>query len=144
MQPESDNAVENEVPETVEVMETRLRWWRNWKVMLPLWMAMGGMVWLGLHYNVDHSVIAGSVVAVGLISNAFAWMLGLIALVPIIGPIIVKVLSIGFIWLLNAVGYLVSYIAIRRGYSKDVLTYRGLTVAVIIGIVIGFVLGKLV
>ena len=105
---------------------------------------MGGLVWLGLHFNVDRSVIAGSVVAVGLISNAFAWLLGLVALVPIIGPIIVKVLSIGFIWLLNAVGYLVSYIAIRRGYSKDVLTYRGLTVAVIIGIVIGFVLGKLV
>lgn len=112
--------------------------------MLPLWIVMGGMVWLGLHFKVDRSVIAGSVVAVGLISNAFAWLLGLVALVPIIGPIIVKVLSIGFIWLLNAVGYLVSYIAIRRGYSKDVLTYRGLTVAVIIGIVIGFVLGKLV
>lgn len=62
---------------------------------------------------------------------------------PIIGPLIVKVLSIGLIWLLNAVGYLVSYIAIRRGYSKDVLTYRGLTVAIIVGIVIGFVLGRL-
>ena len=121
-----------------------LPWWRNWKVMLPLWIAMGAMVWAGLYFNVDRSVIAGSVVAVGLISNAFAWMLGVIALVPVIGPLIVKVLSIGFIWLLNAVGYLVSYIAIRRGYSKDVLTYRGLTVAVIIGIVIGFVLGKLV
>jgi len=81
---------------------------------------------------------------VGLVSNAFAWLLGLVTLVPIIGPVIVKVLSIGFIWLLNAVGYLVSYIAIRRGYSKDVLTYRGLTVAVIIGIVVGFVLGKLI
>lgn len=112
--------------------------------MLPLWIAMGAMVWAGLYFNVDRSVIAGSVVAVGLISNAFAWMLGVIALVPVIGPLIVKVLSIGFIWLLNAVGYLVSYVAIRRGYSKDVLTYRGLTVAVIIGIVIGFVLGKLV
>lgn len=119
-------------------------WWRNWKVMLPLWGAIGGLVWLGLHYNVDRSVIAGSVVAVGLLSNAFAWLLGVVALVPVVGPIIVKVLSIGFIWLLNAVGYLVSYIAIRRGYSKDVLTYRGLTIAVIIGIVIGFVLGKLV
>jgi hypothetical protein len=118
-------------------------WWRNWKVMLPLWIGIGGLVWLGLHFNVDRSVIAGSVVAVGLVSNAFAWLLGIIALVPIIGPIVVKVLSIGFIWLLNAVGYLVSYIAIRRGYSKDVLTYRGITVAVIIGIVIGFVLGKL-
>ena len=52
-------------------------------------------------------------------------------------------MSIGFIWLLNGVGYLVSYIAIKRGYAKDVLTYRGLTVAVIIGICIGFVLGKL-
>lgn len=111
--------------------------------MLPLWIVMGGLVWLGLHFNVDRSVIAGSVLAVGLLSNAFAWLLGLIALVPVIGPLIVKVLSIGFIWLLNAVGYLVSYIAIRRGYSKDVLTYRGLTVAVIIGVVIGFVLGKL-
>jgi hypothetical protein len=111
--------------------------------MLPLWCALGLLVWLGLHFNVDRSVIAGSVVVIGLISNAFVWLLGIIALVPIIGPIIVKVLSIGFIWLLNAVGYLVSYIAIRRGYSRDVLTYRGLTVAVIIGIVIGFVLGKL-
>jgi hypothetical protein len=111
--------------------------------MLPLWCAIGVLVWLGLHFNVDRSVIAGGVVAVGLLSNAFAWLLGVIALVPVIGPIIVKVLSIGFIWLLNAVGYLVSYIAIRRGYSKDVLTYRGLTVAVIIGIVIGFVLGRL-
>ncbi|MHB1086017.1 MAG: Dyp-type peroxidase [Thiobacillus sp.] len=121
----------------------RPSWWRNWKVMLPLWLAIGGLVWLGLHFNVDHSVIAGSVVAVGLLSNAFVWMLGVVSLVPIIGPIIVKILSIGFIWLLNAVGYLVSYIAIRRGYSKDVLTYRGLTVAVIIGIVTGYVLGKL-
>ncbi len=119
-------------------------WWRNGKVMLPLWGAIAGLVWLGLHYGVDRSVIAGGVVVVGLLSNAFAWLLGVVALVPVIGPIIVKVLSIGFVWLLNAVGYLVSYIAIRRGYSKDVLTYRGLTVAVIIGVVIGYILGKLV
>lgn len=132
-----------ESEETPIPQRTLRPWWRNWKVMLPLWLVMGGLVWLGLYLNVDHSVIAGSVLAVGLISNAFAWLLGIVALVPIIGPIIVKILSIGFIWLLNAVGYLVSYIAIHRGYSKDVLTYRGLTVAIIIGIVIGFVLGKL-
>jgi hypothetical protein len=66
-----------------------------------------------------------------------------IALVPIIGPLIVKVLSIGFIWILNAVGYLVSLVAIKRGYSRDVLTYRGVTIAMIIGIVIGFIIGKL-
>lgn len=119
-------------------------WWRNWKIMLPLWLAIGALVALGLHFNIDTRVIAGGVVVVGVLSNAFAWLVGIIALVPIIGPLIVKVLSVGFIWLLNAVGYLVAYVAIRRGYSKDVLTYRGLTIALIIGIVIGYVLGKLI
>jgi hypothetical protein len=142
MAPQPEPPSESDTPE--DRASQRTPWWRNWKVMLPLWIAIGGLAWLGLHYNVDRGVIAGSVVAVGLISNAFAWLLGIVALVPIVGPLVVKVLSIGFIWLLNAVGYLVSYIAIRRGYSKDVLTYRGLTVAVIIGIVIGFVLGKLI
>ena len=112
--------------------------------MVVLWLVMLGLVWMALSYHVDKTVIAGSVVVVGLVSNAFAWLLGIITLIPIIGPLIVKVLSIGFIWLLNAVGYLVSFVAIKRGYSKDVLTYRGVTIALIIGIVIGYVLGKLI
>ena len=122
----------------------RQPWWKNWKVMVPLWVAMVGLTWWAIESRVDASVIAGSVVVVGLVTNAFAWLLGFIGLVPIIGPLIVKLLSLGFIWLLNAVGYLVSFVAIKRGYSKDVLTYRGLTVAVIIGIVIGFLIGRLI
>ena len=119
-------------------------WWRNWKVMVPVWFAIVGLAWWGYEAHLEPAVIGASVLVVGLLSNAFAWLLGLIALVPIIGPLIVKVLSVGFIWLLNGIGYLVSFIAIKRGYSKDVLTYRGLTIAVIIGIVIGFILGRLV
>ncbi len=112
--------------------------------MVPVWLAIVGLALLGLHFNVDHRVIAGTVVVVGVLSNAFAWLVGIVVMVPIIGPLIVKVLSIGFIWLLNAIGYLVALVAIRRGYSKDVLTYRGLTVALIIGIVIGYIIGRLV
>jgi hypothetical protein len=65
-------------------------------------------------------------------------------MVPIVGPLLVKVLSLSIIWLLNAIGYLVSYVAIKRGYSKDVISYRGVTIALITGIVIGFVLANLV
>lgn len=118
------------------------RWWRNAKVMLPLWIVIGVLVALGIHYEVNARVIAGSVLLIGVLSNAFAWLAGLVMLVPVIGPLIVKVLSIGFIWLLNAVGYLVAFVAIRRGYSKDVLTYRGLTIALIVGIVIGYILAQ--
>ena len=112
--------------------------------MLPVWVAIVGLTWLAIEKRVDAWVIAGRVLVGGLVSNAFAWLLALVGIVPVIGPLIVKALSLGFIWLLNGVGYLVSFVAIKRGYSKDVLTYRGLTVAVIIGIVIGFVLGRLV
>ncbi len=111
--------------------------------MLPLWGAMVLFIWVGIYFNIDAKVIAGSVFLFALLSNAFTWLVGAIAMIPFVGPLIVRVLSLGLIWLLNAIGYLVAFVAIRRGYSKDVLTYRGMTIALIIGIIIGYVLGKL-
>ena len=116
--------------------------WKNYKVMIPIWLGLLGLIWLGATLGVDTRVIAGVIFLLGLLSNAFAWLLGIIALVPIIGPLIVKALSLSIIWILNALGYLVSVVAIKRGYSKDVMTYRGLTVALIVGIIIGYVIGK--
>lgn len=127
-----------------EIRPPKTAWWLNWKIMVPVWLLMIAMVWLGLHFNIDHRVLAGGIVVFGVLSNAFAWLVAMVGLLPIIGPLIIKVLSIGFIWLLNAIGYLVALVAIRRGYSRDVLTYRGLTVALIIGIVIGYIIGHLV
>jgi len=115
----------------------------SWKIMLPVWAVLLGLVWVGLHFGVDQHVVAGGVLLFGLLSSAFAWLVGVVGLVPFVGPLIVKVLAIPIIWLLNALGYLISFIAIKRGYSQDVLTYRGLTIAVIVGIVVGYILGKL-
>jgi hypothetical protein len=116
--------------------------WKDWRHMLPVFLVLAALVYVAYRYNVDNKVIAGSAVIIGLLSGAFAWLVGIIGLVPIIGPIIVKVLSIGFIWLLNAVGYVISYIAIKRGYSQDVLTYRGLTIALLVGIVVGYIIAQ--
>ena len=115
----------------------------SWRIMLPVWFLLLLLIWVGLHFGVDRRVVAGSVLLLGFLSSALAWLVGVIGLVPLVGPLIVKVLSISIIWLLNALGYLVSFIAIRRGYSQDVLTYRGLTIALIVGIVIGYILGRL-
>jgi hypothetical protein len=117
--------------------------WKNYKIMVPVWLVLTGLVWLALHLGVGKPVVAAGGVLFAMFSGALAWLVGVIGLVPIIGPLIVKILSIGFIWLLNALGYFVSFVAIKRGYSKDVLTYRGLTVALIAGIVIGYIIGKL-
>ncbi|MEZ0245435.1 MAG: hypothetical protein ACAH09_02250 [Methylophilaceae bacterium] len=117
---------------------------KNWKVMLPLLAVLIALVWLGFRFNVDDRVVVGGAVLFGVLSSLFAWIVGVLGLIPVIGPLIVKVLAIPIIWLLNALGYLVSFIAIKRGYSRDVLTYRGLTIALIVGIIIGFILGHLI
>ncbi len=115
-----------------------------WKWMLPLSVALALAVFAAWHFGWHAKAVTTGVVLLAALSHLFAWLVGLIALIPIIGPLIVKVLSIGVIWLLNAVGYLVSYVAIKRGYSKDVLTYRAVTIALITGIVIGYIIGNLV
>lgn len=122
------------------------RWRRSWKTdglhRLPLVALLCLFLWLGTVWHWDRSLLAAVTLLIALLSGLFVWLLGVIALVPIVGPLIVKVLSLSIIWLLNAVGYLLSYIAIRRGYSRDVLTYRGLTIALIIGIILGYGLAK--
>ena len=116
--------------------------WKDWRIMLPVFLILAALIYVGYRYHIDHKVILGSTVLIGLLSGAFAWLVGIIGLIPFIGPLLVKILSIGFIWLLNAVGYLISFIAIKRGYSKDVLTYRGLTISLITGIVIGYIIAQ--
>jgi hypothetical protein len=115
-----------------------------WKMMLPLLVILliGGYFAYRNHW--DAKITTAGAVLVGFGSGLELWLLGLISMVPLIGPILVKILTMSFIWLLNAVGYLVSYIAIKRGYSKDVITYRGITIALLVGIVIGFVIGHMV
>ena len=51
---------------------------------------------------------------------------------------------IGGVVVINALGYFVSIVAIKKGYSKDVLNYRVLTIVLLIGIVIGYIIGKLI
>jgi len=115
-----------------------------WKVMLPLSILLLVFIFLAWHFNWHAKAVTAGVLLFGVVSHVLVWIIGVIGLVPFIGPLIVKVLSLSFIWLLNAVGYLVSYVAIKRGYSKDVLTYRAVTIALITGIVIGYVAGHFI
>lgn len=116
----------------------------KYKYALVAWLLMGILSVLGVYLGIDKHVVGGVVILVGLIGQAFAALLVWISFTPLVGPIIAKVLALPFIWLINGIGYLASIIAIRRGYSKDVLNYRVITVALLIGITIGYILGKLI
>jgi hypothetical protein len=114
-----------------------------WKTILT-WVLIVTFVIVAFYYNVDKTVIGGAVVIFGIISQAFIGLINIIGLVPVVGPFVAKILALPFFWLINALGYFVSIVAIKRGYTKEVVNYRILTVVLLTGIVIGFIIGKLV
>jgi hypothetical protein len=100
--------------------------------------------WKALRLGIDERIVGAVVVVIAIIGQAFAALIAWIGFVPLVGPLVAKVLALPFIWLINGIGYLVSLVAIKRGYSKDVISYRIATVALIVGIALGYILGKLI
>lgn len=115
----------------------------NWKPITFI-LATVVFVLLGLHFHWDKKLMAGLVVLVGILSNAFAGVVALLGLIPFLGPLLIKVLSIPFFWILNALGYFVSIFFVRKGYGTQVVNSRVLTITLLVGVVIGYILGKLI
>src|SRR3990167_8834701 len=100
----------------------------NYRNAIIAWVVIIVLIDVGLYLSVDKSILAFVVVLVGIVGQAFGALVTWIALVPLVGPMVAHVLSLPFIWILNGIGYLASIIAIKRGYSKDVLNYRIITI----------------
>lgn len=114
-----------------------------WKILL-IWIIIGLFVFIGIRVGVDKKVIGISVAVFGFVTNAFAGLMTLIALVPFIGPLIIKVVALPIFWIFNGLGYFLSAFAIKRGYAKEVMNYRVLTMVFLFGIVVGFILGSII
>ena len=101
-------------------------------------------VYLMLKLEWDVRAIAIITLVVGYITNVFAGLSILTASIPIIGPIVVKLFAIPFFWMLNLTGYFTSLVAIKKGYGKTVMSHRIITITLLTGILIGYILGYLI
>ena len=115
----------------------------NPKTILTL-SGIGISGYLMLAFNLDVRAIAIITLLLGYITNIFVGLTTLVGLVPIIGPLIVKVFTIPFFWLLNGMGYFTSAYAIKRGYGRDIVSHRLITITLLTGIVLGYILGHLI
>jgi|TARA_B100002049_G_scaffold42090_1_gene28594 hypothetical protein len=116
---------------------------QRWKHILA-WALILVIIIIALKMEVDGKIVVFVTLILGFFTQIFAGFGALIAMVPWIGPFIIKVFTIPFFWLLNAMGYFVSIIAIKKGYSKQLTRSRVLTVALLFGIIIGYVLGHII
>tara|TARA_B110000438_G_C15819240_1_gene653505 strand:+ start:4131 stop:4517 length:387 start_codon:yes stop_codon:yes gene_type:complete len=125
-------------------MTEKKRFFKRYKFHLVLWVLIAVGIVISLQYGIDQKIVVLSTVVLGIFTQVFAGLGALIAMVPIVGPFLVKIVTIPFFWMINALGHGVSIVAIKKGYSDELVKSRVLTVAILIGIVIGYIMGNLI
>ena len=99
---------------------------------------------IALYYGIDKKIIVFTAFIIGVFTELFVGVVALVAAIPLIGPMIIKIVSIPIFWILNALGTLVSGIAIKKGYATELARGRIMTLALLIGMIIGYIIGNLI
>ena len=107
-----------------------------------IWVGIAGAGVLALHFGLDKPLVAGVLVLVGVATQAFAGLVGLVATVPLVGAPLAHILTLPFFLLLNGLAYMVTFFALRRGYKLTVVSARIVAAAVVIGFILGFLVGR--
>ena len=105
-------------------------YWRS----IAIVSALASLVAVGLLLKIDAKIVALIALVVGFVTNGFVALATLISLVPLVGPLLVKVLSLPIFWLLNTTGYFASLVAIKKCFRTDVINNLLLTIMLLIGI----------
>ncbi len=99
---------------------------------------------VSLYYGIDEKIVVFATIVLGIFTQIFAGFGALVSMVPFFGPLIVKVITIPIFYILNALGWVVSGVAIKKGYAHELAKSRTVTLAVLIGIILGYILGHAV
>lgn len=119
---------------------------RRWLVVF--WMVLLFIVFAGYALGLDRQAVAAAAIIWGLASQIFAVALsfaaGLLGGIPVLGPVIVKVITIPLVLLINGLAFLASLVGIKIGHKRRVFESRVAATILMIGILIGYILGKLI
>ena len=118
----------------------------KWKIIL--WILLFTVIYQafshGKQYGINERIIILATLVLGVFTQIFTGITSLIAIIPFFGPFILKVVSIPIFYFLNALGWVVSAIAIKNGYVNELSKSRTVTFALLVGIIIGYILGNLI
>jgi len=118
----------------------------KWKILvwIILVMTLSLAFFYGKQYGINQRIIILVTLALGTFTQIFSGITSLIALIPFFGPFILKVISIPIFYILNAMGWVVSAVAIKKGYVNELSKSRTITLALLVGIIIGYILGNII
>ena len=118
----------------------------KWKILvwIILVIALSLAFFYGQQYGINQRIIILVTLVLGTFTQIFSGITSLIALIPFFGPFILKVISIPIFYILNAMGWVVSAVAIKKGYVNELSKSRTITLALLVGIIIGYILGNII
>ena len=116
----------------------------SYRKKIVVWMIAGCLIFAASYYGIDKKLIVFTAFIIGVFTEIFAGIGILVAAIPVVGPMIIKIVSIPIFWILNALGTLVSGIAIKKGYATELAKGRIMTLALLIGMIIGYIIGNLI
>tara|TARA_B100001250_G_C19103769_1_gene488020 strand:+ start:110 stop:505 length:396 start_codon:yes stop_codon:yes gene_type:complete len=118
----------------------------KWKILF--WIILFSLIITALvygpQYGVNQKIVVLITLVLGIFTEIFAGIISLIALIPFFGPFIIKVISIPIFYILNAIGWIISAVAIKKGYVNELSRSRTVTLGLLIGIIIGYILGNII
>ena len=116
----------------------------SYRKKIVIWMIAVGLIFTASYYGIDKKIIVFTAFIIGVFTEIFTGIGVLVAAIPVVGPMIIKIVSIPIFWILNALGTLVSGIAIKKGYATELAKGRIMTLALLIGMIIGYIIGNLI
>ena len=120
----------------------------NLKWRIILWILLFTIIYLaftyGKQYGINERIIILATQVLGVFTQIFTGITSLIAIIPFFGPFILKVISIPIFYFLNALGWVISAIAIKKGYVNELSRSRTVTFALLVGTIIGYILGNII
>lgn len=117
--------------------------WKLYKKRMLVWIITILIIGASFNYGIDKKFIVFMTISLGVFTQLFSGLGALISLIPLIGPLIIKIITVPGFFLLNALGTIISGIAIKKGYTKKLAKGRVVTLGLMIGIIIGYVIGNL-
>jgi len=108
------------------------------------WILTVAAICAALYYGIDKKIILFATLVISIFTQIFVGLGALVGMIPFVGPLIINVISIPVFWLLNAMGYVVSGVAIKKGYATELAKSRVVTLGLLIGIIIGYIIGHVV
>ena len=109
-----------------------------------LFLAGGIIIALGLFFRWDKRIVGIGVFLFGLVSQGWASLVSLLGGLPVVGGVIVRFLALPLLFLVNSIGNLLAFLAIKMGYKKEIMDTKLLTWTFAGGLLIGFIIGGLI